>query len=221
MKTIKLLSVAFMAALLLSGCASSDTNATMDNTVNAPGDATGSTTEDQSGLESSDSQSTMDPDTDMPAEDQTSEIVSADNPLGRKPNIVALAQQTPELSTFLELIKAADMVTVLESPAPYTVFAPTNDAFAALPAGTVEALKRPGSKPELRRILQAHVLPNRVPSSEMKNGMPMITAQGDEIIVSRQGDNISVGEASILVMDVQASNGIVHIVDRVLGPPAE
>ncbi|MCX2739708.1 fasciclin domain-containing protein [Pontibacter anaerobius] len=221
MKKLKIVPFALMAASLFWSCAGSDTNASMNSTVSAEGDAANALEDQQAELETDASQAPMDPDTDMSEEDPARDVVSADNPLGRKPSIVALAQQTPELSTFLELIKAADMVTVLESPAPYTVFAPTNEAFAALPAGTVEALKSPDNKLELRRIIQAHVLPNRISTDEMKDGTPMLTAQGDEVIVSRQGNSIKVGDASIRVPDVQASNGVVHIIDRVLAPPSE
>ncbi|TPE43641.1 fasciclin domain-containing protein [Pontibacter mangrovi] len=147
--------------------------------------------------------------------------MSADNPLGRRPSLVALAQQRPELTTFMELLMAADMVTRLESPATYTVFAPTNEAFAALPEGTLEALKQPGSQLELQHILQAHILPKRVTTDEMQNNMRLMTAYGDEVLVTRTGSSLQVGKASVLQADIQASNGILHTIDKVLAPPAE
>ncbi|MFD2514489.1 fasciclin domain-containing protein [Pontibacter locisalis] len=201
--------VAAICSLTLYGCASSDS--TMDTT--------GTVIESEIREDESGSQAPMDPDTDMSAEGKTDTNVSAENPIGREMNIVALVQQNPNLSTLLELIKAADMVTVLESPAPYTVFAPTNEAFAALPAGTIEDLKRPDNKMELRRILQAHVLPNRITSGEMKDNMPMITAQGDEVVVRRNGQTLTVGDAKVLITDVNASNGVVHVINKVLVPP--
>lgn len=161
----------------------------------------------------------MDRDTEMSSENPGDNNVSASNPIGRAMNIVALVQQNPNLSTFLELIQAANMVTVLESPAPYTVFAPTNAAFAALPDGTVAALKQEGNELELTRIIQAHVLPNRITSAEMQNNMPLKTAQGEEVIVSRDGQDIRVGGARVVQPDVQASNGVLHVVDKVLIPP--
>ncbi|WP_460921729.1 fasciclin domain-containing protein [Pontibacter brevis] len=191
------------------GCASSDTNT----------DITGTATEAQVTENESGSQHPMDPDTDMSAEQTGDNNVSADNTIGRNMNIVALVQQNPNLSTFLELIRAADLVTILESPAPYTVFAPTNEAFAALPAGTVEGLKAPAAKMELTRIIQAHVLPNRISSAEMQHNMPMKTAQGEEVIATRNGSVLEVGGARVITPDVQASNGIVHVVDKVLVPP--
>lgn len=198
-----------VAAVFCYGCAGSETGA----------DITGTAVEAQITEDESASQDPMDPDTDMTAEDTGNNTVSADNAIGRNMNIVALVQQNPNLSTFLELIRAADLVTILESPAPYTVFAPTNEAFAALPAGTVESLKAPAAKMELTRIIQAHVLPNRISSAEMQHNMPMVTAQGDEVIVTKEGSVITVGGARVITPDVQASNGIVHVVDRVLLPP--
>lgn len=203
-----------VVAFLSHGCASSDTG-TEDTGTDVTGIAVEAhTTETDPG-----SQHPMDPDTDMSAERTGNNTVSADNEIGRNMNIVALVQQNPNLSTFLELIRAANLVTILESPAPYTVFAPTNQAFAALPEGTVENLKAPAAQMQLTRLLQAHILPNRVRSAEMQHNMPMKTAQGDVVVVTKEGSDIKVGGATVITPDVQASNGIVHVVDRVLVPP--
>ncbi|WP_276499168.1 fasciclin domain-containing protein [Pontibacter litorisediminis] len=218
MKTLKIITAILAASFSTWGCASSDTSAAMDSTVSAGGTTA---TERATDNDTPGSQAPMDPDTDMSAEGTTRDVVSADNPMGRRPSIVALAQQTPELSTFLDLIKAADMITILESPATYTVFAPTNEAFGALPAGTVEALKRPDNQLELQRIIQSHVLPNRITTQEMQDNMPMMTAYGEEVIATVRGGTISVGNATIIKPDIKASNGIIHIVNRVLAPPAE
>lgn len=195
---------------LCFGCASSDS--AMDNESIATESPV--TDENESGA-----QAPMDPDTDMSSERTGDANVSADNTLGSNLNIVALVQQNPNLSTFLELIRAADLVVTLESPAPYTVFAPTNEAFAALPTGALEDLKDPANKLELTRILQAHVLPNRIITEEMQENMPMKTAQGEEVVVTRNGSVIEVGGAKIITPDVRASNGVVHVVDKVLIPP--
>ncbi len=111
------------------------------------------------------------------------------------------------------------MVTVLESPAPYTVFTPTNEAFSALPAGTIDNLKLPENNMELRRLIQSHVLPNRISASEMKDNMPMKTATGKNVIVKKSGQNLTVGDATVLIADVNASNGIIHVINKVLVPP--
>ncbi|GHA76002.1 fasciclin domain-containing protein [Pontibacter akesuensis] len=212
MKKHTTLAALLFVGLLAWGCASTEPDAESSTTDNVTADAIDTNAE-------VDSQAPLDPDTDMSAEEPTNTNISANNELGRGMNIVALVQQNPELSTLLELIRAADMVTVLESPAPYTVFAPTNDAFAALPAGAVEALKRPGSKLELRRVLQSHILPNRIVTSEMKDNMAMKTAQGEEVVADVQGQTIKVGDATILTPNVEASNGVVHVIDKVLLPP--
>lgn len=200
-----------VAMTLCYSCASSDS--TMDDAGIA---ATESPVTDEN---ESAPQTPMDPDTDMSSDRTKDANVSADNELGKSPNIVALVQQNPNLSTFLELIQAADLVVTLESSAPYTVFAPNNEAFAALPAGALGDLKDPANKLELTRILQAHVLQNRIITEEMQDNMPMKTAQGEEVVVTRNGADIEVGGATIITPNVQASNGVVHVVDRVLIPP--
>lgn len=204
-----------MVATLSYGCTNSENaggtdTAASDTEVMAKSTAT---------EEENDSQHPMDQDTDMSAEKTEESTVSAQNQLGSEQSILALLQQNESLSTFVELIRAADMVVTLESPAPYTVFAPTNEAFAALPQGTIETLKAPGNKMELTRIIQAHVLPNRITSEEMQHNMPMKTAMGEEVIVKKNDDTIMVGGAKVLLKDVQASNGVVHVVDKLLIPP--
>jgi len=195
---------------LCIGCASSDSSMDYENVaMESP-----ATDENESG-----SQTPMTSGTDMSSGGTSDAGVSADHTLGSNLNIVALVQQNPNLSTFLELIRAADMVVPLESPAAYTVFAPTNEAFAALPAGALESLKAPANKLELTRILQAHVLPNRITTQEMQENTQMKTAQGEELAVTRNGATIEVGGAEIITPDVQASNGVVHVVDSVLLPP--
>lgn len=199
-----------VAMVLCYGCASSD------STIDDAGIATESPVTDENETAP---QAPMDPDTDMSSERIEDTNVSASNKLGSNLNIVALVQQNPNLTTFLDLIRAADLVVTLESPAPYTVFAPTNEAFAALPAGAIEDLKDPANKLELTRILQAHVLPNRIATAEMQDNMPMKTAQGEEVVVTRNGSAITVGGAGIVTPDVRASNGVVHVIDKVLIPP--
>ncbi|GAB3821257.1 hypothetical protein GCM10028895_23050 [Pontibacter rugosus] len=205
---------------MLWSCASSETQTPMTSTA-----ATGGTLTQQESIATNEeagepaAQAPMDRDTDMSAEEPTNSNISANNQVGRNMNIAAMIQQNPNLSTMFELIRAADMLAVLESPAPYTVFAPTNDAFAALPAGTLQVLKQPGNKMELTRILQSHVLPNRITSNEMTDNLALQTAQGEEVVVNVQGQNLKVGNAMVLISDVEASNGVIHVIDKVLLPP--
>ena len=205
----QILTVAVLGAFCY-GCASSDA------TTDTMGTITESPVADEN---ETSAQAPMDTDTDMSSERAGDTNISAQNEIGSNQNIVALVQQNPDLSTFLELVRAADLVVTLESPAPYTVFAPTNNAFAALPDGTVENLKDPANKTELTRLLQAHVLPNRISTAEMQNNMPMKTAQGEEVVVTRNNSGLMVGGASVITPDIQASNGLVHVVDKVLVPP--
>lgn len=202
------------AAAMLLGCASvnDSTNAT------ANPDATAAEIREMPEASETEAPTTVDANT---TADNKNEMVSADNPVGRAQNIFALIQSNPNLSTLTKLIRAADMITVLDSPAEYTMFAPTNDAFAALPAGTVETLMLGDNKLELTRILQAHVLPKRVMSYELKENMQMQTAQGDEVAVQMDDRGIVVGGARIITPDVKASNGVVHVIDKVLLPPQE
>lgn len=211
---IKVILALTMAATFLGSC--TNTESTMSSEATPDTSTEVVATENQSRL-----QHPMDPDTDMSDERQTNENVSVDNKLGQNLNIVALLQQDQNLTTFVELIRAADLVVTLESPAPYTVFAPTNQAFASLPSGTLEALKAPGNKMELTRLIQAHVLPNRITSAEMQDNMPMKTATGEEVIVKKNGTTLTVGGAKIITADVQASNGVVHVIDKLLVPPKE
>lgn len=147
--------------------------------------------------------------------------VSADNQLGRDQNIVALAQFTPELSTFFELIRSADLTVVLEGPENYTVFAPTNDAFNALPAGALDALKDPANKDELTRIIRSHLLVDKVLASDLRKNQSFKTMLGKNVNVEQKNGTLMVGKARVLRSDIDASNGVVHIIDSVLIPPKE
>ncbi|WP_114782244.1 fasciclin domain-containing protein [Botryobacter ruber] len=200
--------VLFMFSVLLPGCSSTDTTTdveVLDKSVaeqayeNAPDVPLGDTTD----------------------EEQVRGNVSVDNQVGRDMSIVAIVQQNPDLSTLLELVKAAGMVNVLQSPASYTFFAPNNKAFEALPAGTVENLKRADNQTELKRLLQAHVLNNKLTTADMQASMTEKTAQGDDVIIKRNGQVVLVGGATVLRSDLDASNGVVHIIDKVLVPPQE
>lgn len=147
--------------------------------------------------------------------------VSADNQLGRDQNIVALAQFTPELSTFFELIRSADLTVVLEGPGNYTVFAPTNDAFNALPAGALDVLKDPANKDELTRIIRSHLLENKVLAVDLRRNQSFKTMLGKNVNVEERNGTLMVGKARVIEFDIDASNGVMHIIDSVLIPPKE
>lgn len=126
------------------------------------------------------------------------------------------AAATPQLSTLSKLINDAGLTDTLKGPGPYTVFAPTDDAFKAVPAKTLEALSK--DKALLTSVLTYHVLPGAVTSANVKNGSTP-TVQGTPVALYKSGTFVTVEEAVITTPDIAASNGVVHIVDRVLIPP--
>jgi uncharacterized surface protein with fasciclin (FAS1) repeats len=132
---------------------------------------------------------------------------------------VALA--SPDHTTLVTAVKAADLVEVLGSPGGvYTVFAPTNEAFDKLPKGTVEALLKPEKQAELRKILQHHVGIPVIATKDMKDGDGIQMADGGKVVVHVKNGKVTVEGANILA-SIPASNGIVHVVDAVLLPAAK
>ena len=131
--------------------------------------------------------------------------------------VTDLAASTPQLSTLSRLINEAGLAETLRGPGPFTVFAPTDDAFKAVPAKTLEALGK--DKEQLKAVLGFHVLAAKVMAAEVKDGKAK-TVQGADLNVSRAGTFVTVDDAVVIQADVVASNGVVHIVDRVMLPPA-
>ncbi len=133
-------------------------------------------------------------------------------------DIVDLAVSTDFLSTLVAAVKAGDLVDVLKGDGPFTVFAPTNDAFAALPAGTLESLLKPENKDKLVSILTYHVVPGKVMSSDLKNGQKAKTVQGGEITVTLKDGKAMINDATVTAADIEADNGVVHVIDKVILP---
>jgi len=133
-------------------------------------------------------------------------------------SIVDLAVATPSLSTLVTAVQAAGLVDTLDGPGNFTVFAPTNDAFAALPAGTLDALLN--DIPALTNILTYHVSPDFYPASALLGQRGRVpTVQGDFLRIDARGAGVHInGNTSVITPDVRASNGVVHIIDRVLLP---
>ena len=133
-------------------------------------------------------------------------------------SIAQLAAATPQLSTLLTAVKAAGLAEVLSGAGNFTVFAPTNDAFAALPAGTVEALL--ADKEALTRILTYHVSPDYYPARALLGNRGRVpTVQGGFLRVDAQGEAVHInGGTRVIAADIMASNGIVHLIDKVLLP---
>lgn len=130
--------------------------------------------------------------------------------------IADTAARTPQLSTLAKLINDAGLAETLRGPGPFTVFAPSDDAFKAVPARTLEDLAK--DKELLKSVLTYHVLPGNVPAAEVKTGNAK-TVQGANVALSRAGTFVTVEDAVVTQADVKASNGVVHVIDRVLIPP--
>jgi uncharacterized surface protein with fasciclin (FAS1) repeats len=130
--------------------------------------------------------------------------------------IADTAASTPQLSTLSKLINDAGLADTLRGPGPYTVFAPSDEAFKAVPAKTLDELSK--DKELLKSVLSYHVLPGNVAAAEVKNGTAK-TVQGASVALSRAGSFVTVEDAVVTQPDVKASNGVVHVIDRVLMPP--
>merc|ERR1712078_761575 len=140
-------------------------------------------------------------------------------------NIVQLAESVKDLSTLVTAVVAGGLADTLSSPGPFTVFAPTNEAFAALPAGVVAKLLKPENKKELVDILTYHVLSGKVLSTDLKPFQAVKTVEGKPLHVTKMDGAVRVGPSSqdlknVIKADNLASNGVVHIIDGVLLPPA-
>jgi len=138
-----------------------------------------------------------------------------------KPNIVELAQSVDDLSTLVAAVVAGDLAETLSSPGPFTVFAPTNEAFGALPAGTLDTLLKPENKDQLVDILTYHVLPAQVLSTDLKPKQVVKTVEGKELLVSIYNGDVYANKAKVVGADNLASNGVAHIIDGVLLPKTD
>ncbi len=134
------------------------------------------------------------------------------------PSIAAVATKTPQLSTLLSLVKKAGLAGTLSNPGAYTVFAPTNAAFAKVPKATLNALaKNPAA---LKRVLLYHVVAGKVPAAKVMTLRSAKTLAGPTVRIRVTGKTVRVNDARVAKADVVASNGVVHVIDRVLIPPA-
>src|SRR6056297_1355200 len=132
-------------------------------------------------------------------------------------DIVDTAVEAGNFTTLAAALEAAGLVETLKGEGPFTVFAPTDEAFAALPEGTVESLLEPENQDQLASILTYHVVPGSVMSGDLSDGMTAETVQGQEVTISI-GDSVMVNEATVVTPDVEASNGVIHVIDQVLLP---
>lgn len=132
--------------------------------------------------------------------------------------IVDVAASSPSFKTLVTAVKAAGLTEVLSSEGPYTVFAPTDAAFAALPKGTLQKLLKPENKEALKKVLTYHVVPGKVESSSIKPGQ-VETVEGSPVTVNVKGSSVTVNNAKVTTPDIPASNGVIHVIDKVILPP--
>ena len=122
-------------------------------------------------------------------------------------------------STLIAAVEAAGLEDVLSGHGPFTIFAPTDAAFAALPAGTVETLLKPENIDQLKAILTYHVLPKSLTSSHIRNGDNYVkTVSGSTLNVEKEYDEVMIGSARVVAVDIKGSNGVIHVIDEVLLP---
>lgn len=137
---------------------------------------------------------------------------------GEKKDIVDTAVEAGSFSTLVTAVKAADLVDTLKGEGPFTVFAPTDDAFAKLPAGTVEDLLKPENKDKLTAILTYHVVPGKVMAADAMKVDSATTVQGSDITIKTMDGKVMVNDATVTQADIEASNGVIHVIDTVIMP---
>lgn len=136
---------------------------------------------------------------------------------GHSKDIVDTAVEAGSFATLVAAVTAAGLVDTLKGEGPFTVFAPTDDAFAALPEGTVESLLLPENKDQLTAILTYHVVAGKVMSTDLSNDMTATTVQGGDVKIMTEG-GVTVNGANVVTADIETSNGVIHVIDAVILP---
>jgi uncharacterized surface protein with fasciclin (FAS1) repeats len=137
--------------------------------------------------------------------------------LAQAKTVVEIVVSSPDHTTLATAVKAAGLVETLSGPGPFTIFAPTDAAFAKLPAGTVESLLKPENKAKLVAILTYHVVPAKVLAADVKSGEAP-TVNGKTLTIKADGMGVTVNNAKVIATDLVGSNGVVHVIDTVLLP---
>jgi uncharacterized surface protein with fasciclin (FAS1) repeats len=133
-------------------------------------------------------------------------------------NIVETAVNHGSFKTLVAAVTAAELVETLSGKGPFTVFAPLDEAFAALPAGTVESLVEPANKAKLQGILTYHVVPGKVMSTDLTDGMKAKTVNGAEITIHLKDGKVLINNAEVVAADVETDNGVIHVINKVIMP---
>lgn len=136
---------------------------------------------------------------------------------GHGKDIVDTAVAAGDFETLVAAVQAAELVDTLKGEGPFTVFAPTDAAFAALPEGTVENLLKPENKDQLVAILTYHVVPGKVMSSDLSDDMTAATVQGGDITVDLDS-GVMINDANVVQADIETKNGVIHVIDKVILP---
>jgi uncharacterized surface protein with fasciclin (FAS1) repeats len=136
----------------------------------------------------------------------------------RSMNIVETAIQNGSFNTLVAAVKAAGLVDTLTGEGPFTVFAPTDEAFGALPEGTVDTLVQPENKDQLTSILTYHVVAGKVMSGDLSDGMTATTVNGGEITIKIADGKVMINDAEVVIADVDTDNGVIHVINKVIMP---
>lgn len=144
-------------------------------------------------------------------------------PMYPSKNIIQNAVNSKDHTTLVAAVKAAGLVDTLEGTGPFTVFAPTNEAFKQLPAGTVDTLLKPENKAKLTKILTYHVVPGKLEASDLTDGKKLKTVEGEDLTVKKSGDSVMIADAKgdmakVTIPNVNQSNGVIHVINKVLMP---
>lgn len=144
-------------------------------------------------------------------------VATATFAMDAKKDIVDTAVAAGDFGTLVAAVEAAGLVDTLKGDGPFTVFAPTDEAFSALPEGTVESLLLPENKDQLVAILTYHVVPGKVMSTDLSDDMAAATVQGSEVMIDLD-NGVMVDGATVVAADIETSNGVIHVIDQVILP---
>lgn len=158
----------------------------------------------------------------MPADESSATMADAANePAGAsiQMTLAETLRDRDDLSQLAQALDTAGLARTMQEQGPFTLFAPSDAAFEALPPETTTSLLQPERRPQLTNLLTYHVVDGRLPASELRDGQTLTTLAGDTLHVTVANDRIRVGGATVVQRDIRASNGIIHILDQVLTPP--
>lgn len=168
--------------------------------------------------EKKDSGNTTTSTTDVPKTEEEPGVMVGGSKMVASKNIVENAAGSSDHSTLVAAVKAAGLDGTLSGAGPFTVFAPTNEAFNKLPAGTVDGLLKPEKKADLTSILTYHVVPGALKAADLKDGQKLKTVEGHELTVSIKDGKVMIDGATVTIPDVISSNGVTHVIDAVVMP---